>query len=85
MSEAQDDKKGNGGYGNKDRPVTIRVNRKEVTLPDDRVTGLQIKRAAKIAENFKLFDPDGDEVPNDKVVRIREGERFTAISGQDVS
>lgn len=66
-------------------PVTIFVNRREVNLPDDEATGLQIKEAAKVPSTFKLFDPQGNEIANDTSVRLHEHERLTAISGQDVS
>jgi hypothetical protein len=67
------------------QPVTILVNRRDVQLPDDHATGLQIKEAADVPTMFKLFDPHGDEIHNDQEVRVHEHERFTAISGQDVS
>lgn len=66
-------------------PVTILVNRRGVQLPDDEATGLQIKEAAGVPTTFKLFDPQGEEVGNDALIRLHEHERFTAISGQDVS
>ncbi len=69
----------------KDHSVTVLVNRRDVVLPDVHVTGLQIKQAVKVPETFKLFDPHGDEVTNDKTIRVHANERFTAISGQDVS
>lgn len=67
------------------RPVMIFVNRREVELPDEDVTGLQIKEAADVPTTFKLFDPHGEEISNDREIRIHERELFTAISGQDVS
>lgn len=66
-------------------PVTILVNRRDVQLPDNHATGLQIKDAADVPTTFKLFDPRGDEIQNDQQIRVHEHERFTAISGQDVS
>jgi hypothetical protein len=69
----------------KDRSVTVQVNRRDVVVPDDHVTGLQIKDAAKVPTTFKLFDPKGDEVANDTTIHVHAHERFTAISGQDVS
>jgi hypothetical protein len=38
-----------------------------------------------VPETFKLFDPPGDEVANEERIELHEHERFTAISGQDVS
>ena len=68
-----------------EHPVTILVNNRDVTLPRRDTTGFEIKRAAEVPETFKLFGPHGDEIENDQQVRIHERERFTAISGQDVS
>ena len=73
------------GPGRHQHPVTVLVNRRDVHLPDDHVTGLQIKQAADVPDTFKLFDPGGDEIGNDVTVHVHEKERFTAISGQDVS
>jgi hypothetical protein len=69
----------------KKHPVTIKVNNRDVELADRDVTGAEIKDAAKVPLTFKLFGPKGDEVDNDERVRVHEHERFTAISGQDVS
>lgn len=66
-------------------PVKISVNRRDVDLPDNHATGHAIKQAADVPDTFKLFDPQGDEVSNDQDIRVHEHERFTAISGQDVS
>lgn len=66
-------------------PVTIKVNRRDVHMPDNHATGLEIKRAADVPETFKLFDPHGDEVANDQDIKLHNKDKFTAISGQDVS
>lgn len=66
-------------------PVTIIVNRREVEMPDNHATGREIKAAADVPETFKLFDPHGDEVANDQRIKIHNKQKFTAISGQDVS
>ena len=66
-------------------PVTIFVNRREIEFPEHYATGLEIKEKADVPATFKLFTPNGDEVANDERVHLREHERFTAISGQDVS
>lgn len=73
------------GHDKHDHAVTVLVNRREVTLRDDDVTGLQIKDAAQVPTTFKLFDPEGDEIANDQRIHVHKKERFTAISGQDVS
>ena len=82
MSHHHDD---GHGHHPKDHSVTVQVNRRDVVLPDDHVTGLQIKEAAKVPTTFKLFDPHGGEVADDKTIHVHAHERFTAISGQDVS
>ncbi|MGA8363429.1 MAG: multiubiquitin domain-containing protein [Solirubrobacteraceae bacterium] len=65
--------------------ITILVNNRPVALHHKKVTGKRIKAAAEVPETFKLYDPAGREIGNDQHVEISEGERFTAISGQDVS
>jgi len=66
-------------------PVTIVVNNKEVELPDRHVTGAEIKRAAGIPLDFKLYGPKGEEIANEQRIEVHPREKFTAISGQDVS
>jgi hypothetical protein len=74
-----------GDNGKRDKQTTIVVNNRSVTIDDDHATGAEIKAAAEIPPEFKLYDDKGKEVENDKKVKLKEGERFTAISGQDVS
>lgn len=69
----------------KPKVVTITVNNREVELPEKDATGLEIKNAAGIPSDFHLYDPHGKEVGNDEKIKIHNNERFTAISGQDVS
>jgi hypothetical protein len=69
----------------KPNPVTIFVNNKEVELPDRYVTGVEIKQAAGIPLDFKLYGPKGDEIANEQKIEVHPKEKFTAISGQDVS
>lgn len=89
MSDAIADapRPGNGehGGGKKPQKVTILVNNRPVTMPDDHATGSEIKAAAGVPPEFKLYDADGDEIRNDKRIKLKKGDRFTAISGQDVS
>ena len=82
MSDA---KKGQNGHGKPDQHVTVLVNNRSVTLDDDHNTGAQIKAAAGVPPEFKLYDDKGKEIADDKRVKLKEGERLTAISGQDVS
>jgi Multiubiquitin len=65
--------------------ITILVNNRPVVLHHKGVTGEKIKHAAGVPANFKLFDPAGREIGDEEHIEISEGERFTAISGQDVS
>jgi hypothetical protein len=67
------------------KPVVIIVNRREVQIPDRDTTGAEIKAAAEVPPDFKLFDPHGNEIADDAVLHVHPHERFTAISGQDVS
>lgn len=65
--------------------VLIYVNNREVHLPSDRATGAEIKRHAEVPHDFKLYGPEGELIGDAKHVELHPGERFTAISGQDVS
>jgi hypothetical protein len=67
------------------KPVKIRVNNKTVELPDRHTTGAEIKQAAGIPLDFKLYGPKGDEITNEQELEVHRNEKFTAISGQDVS
>jgi hypothetical protein len=67
------------------KSLTILVNNKPVDLPDRDTSGEEIKLAAGIPPDFKLYGPKGDEIPNEKAIRVHPNEKFTAISGQDVS
>ncbi len=69
----------------KGQKVEISVNNRPVVLPDDHATGAEIKSAAGVPAEFKLYDSKGHEIGDDKRVKIKDGDRFTAISGQDVS
>jgi hypothetical protein len=74
--------------GKPDKPkndVTILVNNRPVALVDDRVTGNEIKAAAELPSEFKVYDDKGREISDDERIKVKEGDRFTAISGQDVS
>lgn len=67
------------------KPVVIFVNRREVEVPGAHATGLQVKQAAGVPDEFQLFGPKGEPIADDQAVRVHKGEKFTAISGQDVS
>jgi hypothetical protein len=65
--------------------VSIFVNNREVHFPTDDATGAEIKRRADVPHDFKLYGPEGELIGDNKRVELHQGERFTAISGQDVS
>lgn len=65
--------------------VKILVNNRAVEVPGHEVTGAQIKHAAEVPPDFKLYGPDGAEITDGQTVKVKHDERFTAISGQDVS
>lgn len=67
------------------KEVRILVNNRAVNVPGHEVTGAQIKQAAEVPADFKLYRPDGSEIADGQTVRVKHDERFTAISGQDVS
>lgn len=67
------------------KTIEIFVNNKPVTIDGPKVTGAEIKSAAGIDLSFKLYDRKGKEIRNDETVRVHPKEKFTAISGQDVS
>jgi Multiubiquitin len=65
--------------------IKILVNNRAVEVPGHEVTGAQIKHAAEVPADFKLYGPDGAEITDGQTVKVKHDERFTAISGQDVS
>ncbi len=67
------------------KAVKILVNNRAVEVPGHEVTGAQIKHAAEVPADFKLYGPDGTEITDGQTVKVKHDERFTAISGQDVS
>lgn len=69
----------------KPKTITIFVNNRPVEIEDKRVTGAEIKAAAEIPLEFKLYNAKGEEIANDEEIKIHQKEKFTAISGQDVS
>jgi hypothetical protein len=79
------DMSNDNGHGKPSQVTTILVNNRTVAMPDDHATGLEIETVAEIPTDFKLYDDKGKEIAPDQKVKLKEGERFTAISGQDVS
>jgi hypothetical protein len=67
------------------KTITILVNNQPVEMHDREATGAEIKQAAGIPLAFKLYNTKGEEVADDQQVKLRPNEKFTAISGQDVS
>jgi ribosomal protein S17 len=76
MNEASDKPK---------KTITIFVNNQPVQMEKGRVTGAEIKRAAAVPHEFKLYDQKGKQISDTEEVEIKDQEKFTAISGQDVS
>jgi hypothetical protein len=48
-------------------PVKIIVNNRAVEVPGHEVTGAQIKQAAEVPADFKLYGPDGSEKPTGRL------------------
>lgn len=69
----------------KPKTITIVVNNNLVTLPDRETTGSELKGAAGLPLEFTLYDHKGREIENETTVRVHRNQKFTAISGQDVS
>ena len=68
--------------------ITILVNNQPVELSEDEANGLQIKQAAGVPLDFKLYLKHGtqlEEIGDDQTVKLHEREEFVAVSGQDVS
>jgi hypothetical protein len=68
-----------------DEHTEIFVNNRPVRISRETADGAEIKRAANIPEDFHLFGPRGEPIANHEAMRIHRDERFTAISGHDVS
>ena len=69
----------------KAKTITILVNNRPVEVEDRSLTGTEIKAAAQIPDNFKLYNHKGEEIGDQQTVKVHRNERFIAISGQDVS
>ncbi|HEV7492459.1 multiubiquitin domain-containing protein [Baekduia sp.] len=72
----------------KAKPTTVTVNNRPVTLPDDHATGSEILAAAGVPFDFKLYLHKGKKLelvdPNEQI-KVHAEDKFTAVSGQDVS
>ncbi len=76
-----------------EKPVSILVNEKPVSLPDHKATGKQIKQAAidqgvAIKIEFNLFRLTGHAqhlVGDAETVTLHNGERFRAVAPDDNS
>ena len=64
------------------KPVTILVNKKEVVLPDDKTTGLEIKKAACVPLDFTLYRKGAelDEVKDGEHITVRKDEQFITVA-----
>lgn len=77
------------------KEVTVKVNNKPVTLPDNRVTGLQVKQAAidqgvEIEIDFLLtLEAHGghpaETIDDDDEVKVNKHSEFTANDADDDS
>lgn len=75
-------------HGKKPKEITISVNNKDVELHSKHVSGAEIKQAAGVPAEFQLFREHGrklKQVADDEEITVHDGERFRAVSGQDVS
>jgi hypothetical protein len=88
-AKAKDEGKGH------EKEVTVEVNNKPVVLPDNDVTGLQIKEAAKnqgvaIELDFLLMleghgGHDARQIDNDETIKVNKNSAFTCNDGEDDS
>jgi hypothetical protein len=72
----------------KPKEITISVNNQDVDLDSKHVTGGQIKEAARVPADFQLFREHGQklrQIADHEEITVHNGERFRAVSGQDVS
>lgn len=78
----------------RDRTVTVTVNDRPVVLEDRRLTGAEIKAAAiaagvPIQHDFVLSEvrPNGKQrtVADDEAIKVKDGDAFWAIPGDDNS
>jgi hypothetical protein len=70
------------------KTITILVNNQEVQVSKRELTGLEIKQAAGVPDEFTLYRRRGshlDEIADTEEVKVHEREEFVAVSGQDVS
>ncbi|MGA3361623.1 MAG: multiubiquitin domain-containing protein [Solirubrobacteraceae bacterium] len=74
--------------GKHPKPVMITVNNRPVEMPTDDATGAEIKQHAEVPADFHLYSEHGQKlepVGDDEQLELHDGERFRAVSGQDVS
>jgi hypothetical protein len=70
------------------KSITILVNRREVEMPDRDATGAEIKGAAGVPADFQLFEQKGNKlipIGDGDTIKLHNKQKFTAVSGQDVS
>ena len=74
--------------GKEHGPVTVVINDKHVTFPDDEVTGRQIKEKGGIALDYSLYlrhPGDNEPISNDEPVELHEGDHFFSRPPSNVS
>jgi hypothetical protein len=72
----------------KPHEIEISVNNKEVTVPDKELSGAEIKQYAQLPVEFHLYLEQGSklvEIADAETIKVHKGEKFRAVSGQDVS
>lgn len=72
----------------KPKQVTVVVNNKDVVLDEKQDTGAEIKAAAGVPAEFQLFHEQGkklEQIGDEQLVKVHNGERFRAVSGQEVA
>lgn len=74
--------------GTEHGPVTVVINDTRVTFPTDDVTGLQIKEAGGIPQDYSLYlrhPGDNEPISNDERVELHEGDHFFSRPPSNVS
>jgi hypothetical protein len=72
----------------KPKQITITVNNRPVELTAKETTGAAIKAAAEVPADFQLYREHGsklDPIGDGEEIKVHDGEKFRAVSGQDVS
>jgi hypothetical protein len=74
--------------GKEHEPVSVVINDKHVTFPDDDVTGRQIKEKGGIPPSYSLYrrhPGDNEPISDDEPVELHEGDHFFSRPPSNVS